>query len=57
LMAMAEANQQPVVASMPAPLVAPPATPPAATPAATPAPPPKDPFQQILDSLFGGSKS
>ena len=57
LMAMAEADQQPVVASMPTPLVAPPATPPAATPAATPAPPAKDPFQQILDSLFGGGKS
>ena len=53
LMAMAEADQQPVAASMPAPLVAPPASPPAPVPAATPAPPPKDPFQQILDSLFG----
>jgi hypothetical protein len=57
LLAAAEADQEPVVAAMPTPLVAPPATPPAPTPAATPAPPAKDPFQQILDSLFGGSKS
>jgi len=57
LMAAAEPNPdsppEAAVAAMPAPLVAPPASPPAPTPAATPAPPPKDPFQQILDSLFG----
>ena len=54
---MAAAEQEPITASMPAPLVAPPATPPASQPASTPAPPAKDPFQQILDSLFGGAKS
>jgi penicillin-binding protein 1A len=54
LMAAAEPEPEAAVAAMPAPpLVAPPASPPAPTPAATPAPPPKDPFQQILDSLFG----
>jgi penicillin-binding protein 1A len=51
---LATAEQEPAVAALPA-LVAPPASPP--VPASTPAPPAKDPFQQILDSLFGGAKS
>ncbi len=56
---MAAAEPEPAIAAMPAPapLVAPPASPPAPVPASTPAQPAKDPFQQILDSLFGGAKS
>lgn len=53
--AQPEPDAQPAVAGMPGPVVAPPASPPAPAQVATQAPPPKDPFQQILDGLFGSN--